>query len=150
MKKSVSGMLAIFALLASVSSVPLFGEAKEKSLYDRLGKKKAIAAVVDEFVARVAGDDRINKYFAAAASDPARLKQFKMNLVDQICMASGGPCVYKGKDMKAAHMGMGVSSADFSALVEDLGRALDTLKVAQHEKDQLLGALATLKSEIVG
>jgi len=78
------------------------------------------------------------------------LKQFKMNLVDQICMASGGPCVYKGKDMKAAHMGMGVSSADFTALVEDLGRALDTLKVAQHEKDQLLGALATLKSEIVG
>jgi len=149
MKKSVSGMLAIFALLASVSSVPLFGEAKEKSLYDRLGKKRAIAAVVDEFVARVAGDDRINKYFATAASDPARLKQFKMNLVDQICMASGGPCVYKGKDMKAAHVGMGVSSADFTALVEDLGRALDTFKVAQHEKDQLLGALAPLKREIV-
>ena len=148
MKKSVSGMLVIFALLASVSSVPLFGEAKEKSLYDRLGRKKAIAAVVDEFVARAAGDARINRYFAATASDPARLKQFKMNLVDQICMASGGPCIYKGKDMKAAHMSMGISSADFTALVEDLGRALDTFKVAPHEKDQLLGALAPLKSEI--
>ena len=150
MKKTVSGMLVIFAVLASVSSVPLFGETKEKSLYDRLGKKKAIAAVVDEFVMRAAGDVRINKYFAATASDPVRLKQFKMHLVDQICMASGGPCVYKGKDMKAAHMGMGISGADFTALVEDLGRALDTFKVGQHEKDQLLGALAPLKSEIVG
>jgi|SRR5689334_21756100 hemoglobin len=149
MKKTVSGMLLIFTVLVSVSSVPLFGDTKEKSLYERLGKKKAIAAVVDEFVARAAGDVRINKFFAATASDPSRLKQFKVHLVDQICMASGGPCVYTGKDMKAAHMGMGVSGADFMALVEDLGSALDKFKVPQHEKDQLLGALAPMKSEIV-
>jgi hemoglobin len=150
MKKTVSGMLLIFTVIVSVSSVPLFGESKEKSLYDRLGKKKAITAVVDEFVARAAGDARINKYFAATAADPARLKQFKMHLVDQICMASGGPCTYKGKDMKTAHMGMGITGADFTALVEDLSGALDTFNVGQHEKDQLLGALAPLKSEIIG
>ena len=149
MKKTVSGMLVIFTVLVSMSSVPLLGDTKEKSLYERLGKKKAIAAVVDEFVARAAGDARINKFFAATASDPVRLKQFKMHLVDQICMASGGPCVYKGKDMKAAHMGMGIGGADFTALVEDLDGALDTFKVPQHEKDQLLGALAPMKSEIV-
>ena len=122
---------------------------KEKSLYDRLGKKKAITAVVDEFVARAAADNRINKFFAATAADPARLKKFKGNLVDQICEASGGPCKYKGKDMKAAHMGMGVSGADFTALVEDLSGALDKFKVGAHEKDQLLGALAPLKTQIV-
>lgn len=53
---------------------------KEKSLYDRLGKKKAITAVVDEFVGRVAADGRINKCFAATASDPARVERFKGNL----------------------------------------------------------------------
>jgi len=51
--------------------------------------------------------------------------------------------------MKAAHMGMGIGGADFTALVEDLGSALDTFTVPQHEKDQLLGALAPMKSEIV-
>ena len=61
MKKTVSGMLVIFTVLVSVSSVPLFGETKEKSLYERLGKKKAIAAVVDEFVARAAGDVQIGR-----------------------------------------------------------------------------------------
>jgi hemoglobin len=66
MKRSVFGMLAIGALLVSVSSAPLFGAgAREKSLYDRLGGKKAIAAVVDEFVGRVAADKRINAHFAA-------------------------------------------------------------------------------------
>ena len=67
--------------------------------------------MVDEFVARAAGDVRINKFFAATAADPARLKRFKMHLVDQIGMASGGPCTYQGKDMKTAHMGMGVTGA---------------------------------------
>jgi len=67
-------MLAIAAVLVSVSTAPLFGAgAKEKSLYDRLGGKKAITAVVDEFVGRVAGDRRINAYFAAAARVLARM-----------------------------------------------------------------------------
>src|SRR5262249_23328068 len=122
---------------------------KEKSLYDRLGGKKAISAVVDEFVSRVAADNRINGFFAATAADSKRLSAFKGKLVDQICEASGGPCTYAGKDMKAAHMGMGVSGADFGALVEDLVGALDTFKVGAHEKDQLLGALAPMKGDIV-
>ena len=153
MRKQICGVCLIAGLLVSVSSAPLFGQGatgmKEKSLYDRLGKKKAITAVVDEFVARVAADARINKFFAATASDPARLKKFKGNLADQICQAAGGPCKYKGKDMKAAHVGMGVSGPDFDALVEDLVGALDKFNVAAHEKDQLLGALGPMKSDIV-
>jgi hemoglobin len=155
MRKQILGVCLIAGLLCGVSSAPVLAHAgqgammKEKSLYDRLGKKKAITAVVDEFVLRVAADSRINRYFAPDVKDPARLKKFKGNLVDQICQASGGPCKYKGKDMKTAHMGMGISSADFTALVEDLSGALDKFNVGQHEKDQLLGALAPMKPEIV-
>jgi len=150
MRKSVWGVFVIAAILVSVSSAGMAGQAmKEKSLYDRLGGEKAIMAVVDEFVSRVASDNRINKFFAATASDEKRLKRFKGKLVDQICEASGGPCKYKGKDMKTAHMGMGVSGADFDALVEDLVGALDKFKVGAHEKDQLLGALGPMKTDIV-
>jgi hypothetical protein len=87
--------------------------------------------------------------FHTLKSDPARLKTFKGHLVDQICQASGGPCKYMGKDMKAAHMGMGVSGPDFDALVEDLVGALDKFKVGTHEKEQLLGALGPMKTDIV-
>src|SRR5438552_18763782 len=111
---------AVFVASLTLVSVSLgFGQ-KKASLYDNLGGKKAITAVVDEFVGRVAADNRINKYFKATASDPKRLAKFKMNLVDQICEVSGGPCKYKGKDMKTAHMGMGISASDFDALVQDL------------------------------
>ena len=149
MRKSVSGVFIIAALLASVSSASLLGQGKEKSLYDRLGGKKSITAVVDEFVGRVAADTRINAFFAQTAADPKRLASFKGKLVDQICEASGGPCKYTGKSMKDAHMGINIRGADFNALVEDLVAALDKFKVPAHEKDQLLGALGPMKGDIV-
>jgi hemoglobin len=150
MRKPIFGVFVVAGLIVGVSSASVFGQAmKEKSLYDRLGGKKAITAVVDEFVGRVAADNRINAFFAATASDPQRLMTFKGRLFDQICEASGGPCKYTGKDMKTAHMGMGVGGADFTALVEDLVGALDKFKVPQHEKDQLLGALGPMQGDIV-
>ncbi|MEO7096684.1 MAG: group 1 truncated hemoglobin [Polyangiales bacterium] len=116
----------------------------EKSLYDRLGRKDAIIAVVDDFVANVAGDKRINTFFANA--DIPHLKQM---LVDQICAATGGPCKYTGKDMKTSHNGMNVKEADFNALVEDLVKSLDKFKVGEKEKTELLTALGSMKGDIV-
>jgi hemoglobin len=137
--------------LAALTACTFMGvaEAKEKTLYDRLGGKKAITAVVDEFVGRVAADTRINSFFAATAADPQRLASFKMKLVDQICQASGGPCKYMGKDMKSAHMGMGISGPEFDALVSDLVGALDRFKVGEKEKGELLGVLGPMKPQIV-
>ncbi len=43
---------------------PKTGMTQQASLYQRLGEKPAITAVVDEFVARVAADSRINSRFA--------------------------------------------------------------------------------------
>ena len=44
---------------------------------------------------------------------------------------------------------MGISSADFAALVEDLVGALDKFHVGPAEKEQLLGALGPMKTGIV-
>jgi hemoglobin len=150
MRRSISGIVVVAAVLVAVSAASAFGQAtKEKSLYDRLGGRTAITAVVDQFVTIVAGDKRIKSFFAATASDPARLKTFKGHLVDQICEAGGGPCKYKGKDMKTAHKGMGITDADFNALVEDLVAALDKFNVGKAEKDQLLGVLGPMKADMV-
>lgn len=139
--------VALGLVMMAIASVPIL--TKEKSLYERLGGKKAIVAVVDEFVGRVAADNRINGFFKETASDPNRLAGFKGKLVDQICEASGGPCKYTGKDMKSAHQGMRISEADFNALVEDLVGALDKFKVAPADKQTLLGVLGPMKKDIV-
>ena len=139
-----TALLAMALLLAAcqdMGTMPM----QQKSLYDRLGGRDAIVAVVDDFVGNVAADNRINYYFAK--TDIVRLKR---NLVDQICAGTGGPCTYTGRDMKTAHAGMGVTNADFDALVGDLVKSLDKFKVPDKEKGELLGVLGPMRPSIVG
>jgi hemoglobin len=114
------------------------------SLYQRLGGSPAIAAVVDDFMGRVAKDDRINARFIN--TDLARLR---IQLVAFFCQATGGPCKYTGKDMRAAHAGMLIDDGDFTALVEDLQGALEKLRVPAAEQKELLAALGPMKGDIV-
>ena len=148
-KTLVAITIAMAVTLGCVAPAMAQAMAKQKSLYSRLGGKKAITAVVNEFVGIVAADARINKFFADTVKDPKRVEKLKTNLVDQICQASGGPCKYKGKDMKTAHKSMGIGEADFNALVEDLVAALNKFNVGETEKNELLGALGPMKSDIV-
>jgi len=115
-----------------------------RTLYERLGGKGAITAVIDDFVARCAADSRINGKFAR--TDIARLKA---SLVDQVCEATGGPCTYSGRDMHTTHDGMSVTGGEFDALVADLVATLDRFSVPEAEKNELLGALAPMRSDIV-
>lgn len=123
---------------------PVTGPTSTPSLYNRLGGKPAITAVVDQFVANVAADRRINGRFAT--TDIPRLKG---HLVDQVCSATGGPCAYSGRDMKRTHTGMGITTAEFEALVQDLVAALDTFHVPGGEKQELLGLLGPMRKDIV-
>jgi hemoglobin len=115
-----------------------------KSLYDRLGGLPAITAVVDQFVNNVAGDARINNRFFN--TDIVNLKKL---LTEFVCMATGGPCKYSGRDMESSHAGMDLVDEEFGALVENLATALDKFKVPDKEKGELLGALGPLKPQIV-
>ena len=115
------------------------------SLYTRLGGMDAIRAVVHDFVGQVAGDARINGFFRGV--DIPNLERL---LTEQICQATGGPCTYSGRSMRATHTGMNLTDAHFNALVEDLGAALDHFNVPAREKGELVGALGGLNGDIVG
>ena len=146
MKMHTAAMCGIVLSLAltACSSTPMMG-AKPASLYDRLGGKPAITAVVDDFIGNVAADAAINRRFGGA-----NIPRLKTMLVDQICAASGGPCTYAGKDMVSVHKGMNITEAEFGALVGALVKSLDKFKVPEKEKGELLGALGGMKKAIVG
>ena len=115
------------------------------ALYDRLGGVDAIRAVVKDFVEeQVANDPRINARFANA--DIPKLEE---HLTNQICEATGGPCKYTGRSMKESHAGMGITEAEWSALVEDLQRSLAKFQGPQAEQDELIALLATMHDDIV-
>src|SRR5262245_42056909 len=135
---------ALVAALLSGGTAHAQMAAPKKTLYERLGGQAAITAVVDDFVGNVARDRRINRFFAKT-----NIPRLKALLVQQICQATGGPCIYLGRDMKTAHRGMGVSGANFNALVQDLGKTLKKFKVPAREQKELVAILAPLKKDIV-
>ena len=135
---------ALAAVLALGACTMHDAPKENASLYDRLGGKPAIEAVVGQFLQNVVADDRINGFFANVDAADLQTK-----LVDQICEASGGPCTYTGRDMATTHKGLGITDDHFNALVEDLVAALDQFNVPEREKNELLGALGPMKGDIV-
>ena len=116
------GLLSLFVVgilgaCASMQSEPAAGP----SLYKRLGGREGIRGVVDDFVAFLVADPRVKDRFTKLT--PAQVEKLKTNASDQICDATGGPCSYLGKDMKAAHTGMNITEVDWNATVEDLIKA---------------------------
>ncbi len=115
-----------------------------KKLFERLGGKGAIEAVIDDFLGRVAGDETINSGFAVG-----HVPRLRQRLVELVCAASGGPCTYSGRDMTTVHAGMKITGAQFDSLVGHLVGTLDKFKVPAGEKGELLGLLGPMRSSIV-
>lgn len=120
-----------------------------QTLFMRLGGMTAISSVIDEFLKNVVADTRINRFFTQTVASPARVASLRQNLIDQVCAGAGGPCEYKGADMKTVHRGMNISDLEFDALVDDLVKALDQFQVPVTEKAALLGVLAPMRADIV-
>jgi hemoglobin len=116
----------------------------QRTLYERLGGRGAITAVVNDFVGNVARDKRINRFFAD--TDIPRLKRL---LVQQICAGSGGPCKYEGRSMREAHRGLNIRNQDFDALVQDLVMSLNKFGVKQREQRELLALLGPMRKDVV-
>jgi hemoglobin len=136
------GILLAIGITTTLAHATYYGQ--QRSLYQRLGGKPAISAVVNDFVTNVAKDNRINRFFAN--TDIPRLKRL---LVQQICAGSGGPCKYEGRSMREAHRGLGVRNQDFDALVQDLVKSLDKFNVPPREQQELLGLLGPMRKDVV-
>src|ERR1041385_3116314 len=89
--------LVLSLLLTVAGSTP--SRAQEK-LYQRLGGCGARAAVVDDFVGRLVADKQFEKFFVGQSIDSK--KRIRQHVLDQFCAATGGPCIYTGRDMKTS------------------------------------------------
>lgn len=143
-----------FTLIALAAAVPFCAAPQQafaqqsNTLYHRLGGYDAIAAVTDDFVARLAGDPQLHRFFTGLSVDSQ--KRLRQHVVDFLCSATGGPCVYTGRDMKTSHTGLGITEDDWTVSVKHLVATLDKFKVPEKEKSEVLGAISGLKGDIVG
>jgi len=100
---------------------------------------------VTDALANIAADRRINRRFGGV--DQTSLHK---NLVDLLCLRTGGPCTYTGLDMAAAHEGMKIRDDEFDALAEDMVKSFDKFKVPAREKGELVVILGTMRNAVVG
>ena len=114
------------------------------SLYERLGGTDGITAIANDLIDIHLANPRIAPRYAD--SDVAAVKNAAATF---FITGTGGPSVYEGKDMLAAHRGMNIDDAEFVAVLDDAIAALDKHGIGQREKEEVLFILYGMKGEIV-
>lgn len=120
---------------ANAGAVPYKGDA----LAVAFGGKVGIRRMTDRTIELAVADPRIRAIFVE--HDLVRLRR---TLFEQICFILDAGCHYSGRDMKAAHKGLGTTRADLNALVEDLQRAMREAHVPFGAQNRLLAKLAPM------
>jgi hemoglobin len=137
--------VAAAALILSASATA--NAQASNPLYKRIGGYDAIAAVTDDFIGRLVNEPLVSPFFRGHAQ--STLAKIRMLVIEQICAASGGPCLYTGRDMKAAHKGLGITEDQWNASVRHFTATLEKFNVPAKEKGELLGIIGSLKGDIV-
>ncbi len=149
--KKLSPVLFFF-LLAFAGAGSAFAQAdkmatKEKSLYERLGGYDALAAVTDDFLVRLGTNKLVGRFLVGFSEDSKG--KIRQHFIEFLCSATGGSCVYMGRDMKTVHKGIGINEEDWKESVKLLVETLDKFKVPEKEKNEVLAAVSSLKGDIV-
>ena len=116
-----------------------------QSLYDKIGGKQALMAVVDQFYVRILADKKLAPLFAKTD-----MKKQRAHQVAFLAMALGGPSAYTGKSMRPAHAGRGITAEHFGLVAGHLQATLEWAKVGKPEVTAIMTAAASLKDEVVG
>lgn len=145
-KTSIAILVATLFLVACSSETPdTSSTPMVKSLYDRIGGREKVKAIVEDIWNNHAKNPIVKDRFAG--SDPAYVKK---RVFEIFAAATGATDVeYKGMDMKSAHKGMNISEMEFNAVVDDVLAACEMHKVAQKERNEVLAILWSVRKDIV-
>jgi len=152
-KQLLAGMLVVFAMIGGAAPYLMAAPPQQMapagpSLYTRLGGYDAIVAVTKDFITRLATDPQLSKFFVGL-NDTSKAR-VEAHVIDFLCVATGGPCIYTGQDMKTAHTGLHITEADWNTSVAHLTETLNKFKVPQKEQTEVMTAIGSLKGDIVG
>ena len=135
-------LTVVLTLLLSAANA----QEKAASLYTRIGGYDVISAVANEYLRGIRSDPRFARFSGRGADSLRRAKQL---LKEQLCTLTGGPCSYIGRDMKAAHSGLGINAEEWTANMKYMATALDKAKIGGPEKTEFLAIVDSLKPQII-
>ena len=119
------------------------------SLYNRLGGEAAVTAAVDIFYNKVVNDPLLAPMFDGVDMTRQRRKQVMF-----LTVAFGGPALYSGEGMRAAHKRLveekGLDDEHFDAVVSHLADTLSELGVPDHLIAEVGAVAETVRDDVLG
>lgn len=140
---SLIGHRCLIALIISLCAACT--PVRKTTLYDDLGGKSGVDAIVDDLLHIFADDPRVAPFFANS-----NISRFRRLFAQYLCRTSDGGCEYEGDDMQESHTGLGITDKAFNAVVEDLQLAMVKNRIPVRTQNRLLARLAPQHKDIVG
>jgi hemoglobin len=116
----------------------------EQSLYERLGKRDGVRAVVDDFYDRLLADDELGPFFETADMEKLRRTQ-----TDFLCETAGGPETYDAEPVWEAHLHVPFTPAHIERAVALLYESLDTFDVPDEDAAVVVQAVAAYEKDLL-
>lgn len=143
----LAGALTLLASLPAVASSQVGDPSAQATLYERMGGYDVIAAFVEDFFGRMAADPELQPLLGGInAAEGARVHQ---HFVDFFCARAGGPCVYHGRSMEAAHEGLPINDHHFDLVLGHMEDALEAQGVDSAARSEAMSMARGLRDEIV-
>jgi len=116
----------------------------DDTLYERLGGRDGIAAVVDDFYDQLVADELLGPFFEGA--DLASLRRTQ---TDFLCEAAGGPERYDAAPVREAHRHVPFEPEHIERAVELLYESLDAFDVPRSDADAVVAAIAAYEDDLL-
>lgn len=139
---SLIGSRVLIAVIIALCAAWL--PVQKSTLYDDLGGKAGVDAIVDDVLHIFADDSRVGPFFANS-----NIPRFRRLFVQYLCGTSEGGCEYEGNDMQESHTGLGITDKSFNEVVEDLQQAMVRIRIPVRTQNRLLARLAPQHKDIV-
>lgn len=114
------------------------------TLFERLGGEAGIRSIASDMV-----DNHLSNPLVAPRFMSADIPAVKKSAANFFIGGTGGPDLYEGQDLVAAHKGMNISDNEFMAAVDDVVASLTKNKIGDTEKAEVLFILYSLRPEVV-
>jgi hemoglobin len=132
-----------YFIYLSILSLTLSMAKAEESLYQQLGGQSAVELMTTKLLDRILTNPKIDFLFKETDREDLHIK-----IVNQVCMETGGPCVYEGLDMVEAHSGMAIKYAEFDIFVEDFILAMEDAQIPFRLQNKVLAVFAPMREDI--
>ena len=96
------------------------------------------------FYGRVLVDPELAHFFEGIDMDVLR-----EHLADFMMALTGGPDIYKGRNLRKAHQGFRITEVDFNRLITHLAAAAEELQIEPQDIATVAAAIIDLKDQVV-